>query len=97
MNAFERMTLIVKLAIRARRAKMSPGSTGIVGLTGIAHTAIAPEGTVFVRGELWPASSPMNVSQGENVRVTGAEGLMLDVEAEKDEAIVPRTTSAIDD
>jgi membrane-bound serine protease (ClpP class) len=61
---------------------MNPGSTGILGLTGIAHTAIAPEGTVFVRGELWRARSQLNVSRGENVRVTGVEGLMLEVEAE---------------
>ena len=75
---------MLRLSIRARRAKMAPSSTGIVGLTGIAQTAVAPEGTVFVRGELWPARSPMNVSRGENVRVTGVEGLVLDVEAEKD-------------
>jgi membrane-bound serine protease (ClpP class) len=82
MNTLERITLMLRLSIRARRAKMNPGSTGILGLTGIAHTAIAPEGTVFVRGELWRARSQMNVSRGENVRVTGVEGLMLDVEAE---------------
>lgn len=97
MNALERMALMVRLSIRARRAKMSPASTGIVGLTGIAQTAIAPEGTVFVRGELWRARSQMNVSQGENVRVTGVEGLTLDIEAEKQADIIPKKASASDD
>jgi membrane-bound serine protease (ClpP class) len=76
---------------------MNPGSTGIVGLTGIAQTAIAPEGTVFVRGELWRARSQMKVSRGENVRVTGVEGLMLDVESEKDEGVVCKKASSGDD
>ena len=84
MNALARMSLMIRLAIIARRAKMLPNVTAIVGLTGRAETAIAPDGTVFVRGELWHARSRMNVSRGANVRVTGIEGLALDVEGEAD-------------
>ena len=60
---------------------MSPGGTGIIGLTGIAQTAIAPEGTVFVRGELWPAQSTASIAPGETVRVAGVNGISLDVDS----------------
>lgn len=76
-------TFVLRLALRARRAKVTTGTTGMIGLTGKAQTAIAPEGKVFVRGELWRARSQMSIEPGESVRVTGVEGLTLDVEAEK--------------
>jgi membrane-bound serine protease (ClpP class) len=90
------MTFMLRLAIRARRSKVTTGTAGMMGLTGRAQTALAPEGTVFVRGELWRARSPMNVSRGEPVRVTGMHGLTLDVEAERNDEVVPQKTSAVD-
>jgi membrane-bound serine protease (ClpP class) len=83
MNTLERITLMVRLAINARRTKMRPNAIAIVGLTGRAETAIGDEGTVFVRGELWRARSRANVSRGENVRVIGVEGLTLNVKEER--------------
>lgn len=83
MNPLRRMSLILRLAIRARRAKMSPDSTGILGLSGRAETALAPQGTIFVRGELWSARSRVSISPGESVRVTGIDGHALDVEPVK--------------
>jgi membrane-bound serine protease (ClpP class) len=91
------MTFMLRLAIRARRSKVTTGTSGMIGLMGRAETAIAPEGTVFVRGELWRARSRMSVSRGENVRVTSIEGLTLDVEAEKQADILPKKASALDD
>ena len=35
--------------------KVTTGMAGMIGLHGKAQTAIAPEGTIFVRGELWRA------------------------------------------
>lgn len=75
-------TFILRLAIRARRTKVSTGSSGVIGLIGKAETAIAPEGTILVRGELWRARSRVGIAQGESVRVNGLDGLTLDVEAE---------------
>ena len=60
------------------------------------YLCIAPEGTVFVRGELWRARSPMSIAAGEGVRVTDINGLTLNVEAEKDDAIAPKKASAVD-
>ena len=90
------LTVMLRLAMRARRVKVSTGMAGMIGLTGRAQTAIAPEGTIFVRGELWRARSQMNIAPGEGVRVIGLNGLTLAVEAEKDAAIMPKKTSAID-
>jgi hypothetical protein len=39
----------------------------------------------------------MSIAPGERVRVTGMDGLTLDVEAEKDAAVIPKKASAVDD
>jgi len=88
-------TFILRLAVRARRAKVTTGSAGMIGLIGRAETAIDPEGTIFVRGELWKARSKTSIARGENVTVTGMDGLTLDVEAEKD-ADIARQAAAIE-
>ena len=80
MNTLERMTLMLRLAIRARRAKVPAGTSRIIGLIGRAETAIAPEGTIFLRNELWHARSRVDIAPGETVRVTGINGLTLDVD-----------------
>jgi len=46
----------------------------------VASTDLNPAGTVFVHGELWNASSPRPIRQGEKVRVIRVEGLHLIVE-----------------
>ncbi|HXG94808.1 MAG TPA: nodulation protein NfeD [Blastocatellia bacterium] len=91
------LIFILRLAMRSRRAKVTTGTAGMIGLRGRAQTSIAPEGTVFVRGELWRARSQMSIAPGEGVRVVGLDGLTLDVEAEKDEAIAPKKASALDE
>ncbi|MFL6213689.1 MAG: NfeD family protein [Blastocatellia bacterium] len=91
------LILMLKLAMRARRMKVTTGMAGMIGLHGRAQTAIAPMGTVFVRGELWQARSPMRIAVGEGVRVTDIDGLTLNVEAEKDDRIAPKKASAVDE
>jgi membrane-bound serine protease (ClpP class) len=91
------MIFVLKLAIRARRAKVTTGTAGMIGLVGRAETAIAPQGTVFVRGELWRARSQMSIARGEGVRVSGIEGLTLDVEADGQVAAAPKKASAIEE
>jgi membrane-bound serine protease (ClpP class) len=90
------LILMVRLALRARGAKVATGQAGMIGLRGKAKSDIAPEGTVFVRGELWGARSNMKIAAGETIRVTGMDGLILVVEVETDEAIIPREASAFD-
>ena len=74
-----KIVLMLKIALRARRAKRAVGGTGIVGLKGKAVTPVAPEGTIFVRNELWRARARQAISEGESVLVTGLDGITLKV------------------
>lgn len=72
---------LVSLAVRARRNKVETGAEGMVGETGSAVTALAPEGKVMVRGEYWDAVAAGPVGAGARVRVTGIHNLKLSVES----------------
>lgn len=69
------------LAIRARRRKVVTGKEGLVGMTGIARTPLAPQGTIFVAGEHWTAvtESGETVPSGTPVEVVAMERLTLTV------------------
>ena len=71
---------LVSLVVRARRSKVLTGMAGMLDEIGVAQTALAPEGTVFVHGEYWDAVSPQPVPVGARVRVTNVNGLKLSVE-----------------
>lgn len=70
------MTLVVK----AHRSKTDTGAPGLVGATGVARTALAPSGQIFVHGEYWAATCSVPVPEGTPVRVLAVEGLRLLVE-----------------
>jgi membrane-bound serine protease (ClpP class) len=72
--------LLVSLVVKARANKVTTGSEGMIGETGVATSALAPNGMVFVRGEYWTAVSPAPLPAGSHVRVTAVEGLRLIVE-----------------
>jgi membrane-bound serine protease (ClpP class) len=92
------LILMVRLALRARGARVTTGVAGMIGLKGRAETAIEPEGRVFVRGELWRARSRTKIAAGESVRVVGLEGLTLEVDlAEKEATVAPKRVSVIDE
>jgi membrane-bound serine protease (ClpP class) len=89
------MIVMVRLAFRARRTRIASGLDGMIGLKGYAETPIEPEGRVFVHGELWRARSKIKIATGEGVRVTGVDGLTLEVDlAEKE--VAPKQVSAVD-
>jgi membrane-bound serine protease (ClpP class) len=74
---------LMTIALKARRAKVTTGAQGIVGELGVARTPLAPEGKVFVHGELWNAVASANVEVGEQVLVKAIDGLRLQVEPAK--------------
>jgi membrane-bound serine protease (ClpP class) len=53
----------------------------LVGMLGEAKTEVSTEGSVQVDGELWSARSQAPIPTGSQVRVTGREGFILEVEA----------------
>ena len=79
---------LMTIALKARRNKVVTGEQGLVGETGVAQTALSPQGKVFVHGELWDAiaSSPLPI--GQLVVVRRVDALILSV----DPLAVPMST-----
>jgi membrane-bound serine protease (ClpP class) len=71
---------LMSIALKARRNKVVTGEQGLVGETGVAQTALSPQGKVFVHGELWDAIAPSSVPIGQLVVVRRVDGLTLQVE-----------------
>lgn len=71
---------LMSIALKARRNKVVTGEQGLVGETGIAQTALSPQGKVFVHGELWNAVAPSPLPVGQVVVVRRVDGLTLYVE-----------------
>ena len=71
---------VVNRAIRAHRKQASTGREELIGKRAVAKVAIDPEGTVFLKGELWAAVSDEGpIEPGEEVTITGIDGLTLQV------------------
>jgi membrane-bound serine protease (ClpP class) len=73
--------ILLRFAIAAKRRKAVTGEAGMIGLKGVAHTDLDPEGSVIVHGELWRARASGRIPQGTRVRVREIEGLTLVVES----------------
>lgn len=73
---------VLTLAARAQRAAVETGVEGLAGEVGTVTQALAPEGKVFVHGELWNAASAAGgaIPQGVRVRVLQVDSLKLIVE-----------------
>ncbi len=70
----------VSKGIRAQYLPVRAGSETMIGKTVPAQSHIdATSGKVFIEGELWNAISETPVDTGQNVEVTGLEGLTLKV------------------
>jgi membrane-bound serine protease (ClpP class) len=72
-------TFAVTKAVKARLAKPTTGTEGLVGEIGTASTPIAPEGKVSIHGEFWNATSDQKIDAGERVQVIGMTNLRLKV------------------
>jgi membrane-bound serine protease (ClpP class) len=70
---------LMSIAMKAMRNKVVTGPQGLVGETGVAQTALSPQGKVFVHGELWDAIASAPLAVGELVQVNKVDGLMLEV------------------
>jgi membrane-bound serine protease (ClpP class) len=71
---------LMSIALKARANKIVTGVQGLVGEVGMAQTALAPQGKVFIHGEIWDATSSANISPGQLVVVRKVEGLQLQVD-----------------
>jgi len=75
--------LIVRKGLEAL-SKRPSHSKDLTTLTGIAHTAIHHEGSVYVGGEEWSALSKKPIPASAHVKVISKQGFVLEVEEIKD-------------
>jgi len=71
---------LMTIALKARRNKVVTGAQGLLGETGVARTALSPQGKVFVHGELWDAVASSALPVGQLVVVRRIDGLTLQVD-----------------
>ena len=70
----------VAKAVRAQRNPITTGREALAGQAAEAQTDLAPEGTVFLKGELWDAVADDGpIDKGTTVRVVAMEGFRLRV------------------
>lgn len=77
------LVFVLGLVVRARRQAVVSGVGTMVGRRAVALQAFAREGPVRVGGEIWHGRSAGPVSEGEELRVTGVEGLTVEVVGEQ--------------
>ena len=78
---------VAGLVFRAQISKPTTGSSGLVGEIGIVKKALAPEGKVFVHGELWNARAKDPIDKDAKVRIVQVVNLILEVEAVNQNAL----------
>ena len=71
--------LVARLALRAHRRPVVTGSEELIGSVGVALEDVEGEGWARVHSEQWRVHSAVPIKRGQNVRVTGRDGLVLTV------------------
>jgi membrane-bound serine protease (ClpP class) len=72
--------LLIGMMIRLRKKPVVSGSEELVGASGVATADFDATGNVFVHSELWHARTSAPLTRDQRVRVTGMDGLVLEVE-----------------
>ena len=76
----------VSRVVGAQRLQVVTGGEGLIGEMAVARTPLAPEGTVFLKGERWDAvAEDGSVEEGQRVSVVAREGFRLRVKRAKRE------------
>jgi membrane-bound serine protease (ClpP class) len=72
---------LVRIAVAAQRLSPVTGVAGMIGEVGEALTPIEPgrTGRVMTHGEIWTATAPEPIAEGERIRVASIDGLTLTV------------------
>lgn len=73
--------LVVRLAIRSRKAGVASGREQMIGAVGTVLNWSNDAGHIHVHGERWRASGAAGLVPGQVVEVTAINGLTLDVQA----------------
>lgn len=73
---------LILLVLRSRRRKVVSGREELLGMTVEAIEDFTTDGWVKAHGELWRAHSTQPLKKGQRVKVTGIDGLVLQVKPE---------------
>ncbi|MCW8958488.1 MAG: nodulation protein NfeD [Gammaproteobacteria bacterium] len=71
---------IIGLAFKSRRRAVVSGLEQMVGGEGVVVDGSGGRGTILIHSEHWSAESPQPLKKGQRVKVTGIDGLTLQVE-----------------
>ena len=71
--------IVLGKVVSAHRQAPATGQEGLIGEIGVAMTAIAPHGKVFVRGEYWDAFSDDSIDVSGQIVVESVKGMQLKV------------------
>ena len=72
------LVFIANRVVTSQRKRVTTGREGFIGDTAVVRKTLNPEGTVFFQGELWKAVLDKgSAAPGEEVTITGIEGLKL--------------------
>jgi membrane-bound serine protease (ClpP class) len=72
---------VIWLVVRAQKVGVDTGREGLPGTMGVVTVDLAPEGKVFIRGEIWDAASTTGpIPKDTKVKVVRADELKLLVE-----------------
>jgi len=70
---------LVYRVVYASRLPVRTGAEGLLRERGVARTALAPRGKVFIHGEIWDAVAEAPVASGEPVEVVAVDDFILRV------------------
>lgn len=79
------LMLLVGRFYKTSRRRLVSGAEELLGSVGEAMESFDGKGRIWIHGESWQAVSRMPVAKGQQVRVTGQNGLTLNVENLKEE------------
>lgn len=71
---------VIGMAIRARRRPVVSGQEELIGAHGVVINDFDDTGHVTVHSETWNARTHLPLQKGQSVKVTGMQGLVLEVE-----------------
>lgn len=74
------LVVSIVAVVRSQRRTVTAGRETMIGRTAVVQTALDPDGTVRIEGELWNASARgARIPAGEKVTVLSIDGLNLTV------------------
>lgn len=78
--------VVIGAGLRAQRRRVATGGAALVGARAVTVEMLMPEGRVRLGSEIWNAVADRTVEVGDEVEITGVDGLKLRVRALAKEA-----------